>query len=118
MRTLGVAVDSEGIADLDNTVVDATEGMAQRIRQRLLFRYGTWFLRPEAGIVRIQDWPVSDPDGLAMLGTTFADSLRALEEVTGVTGIDFRYDPRERIFHFEAVVQTVYGDLQVDEDVG
>ena len=114
MRTLGV---EEPGHDIDLSVVDRLESVRQRVRQRLLLWRGTWFADVQAGVPYIEDVFGRQQDaGLAQ--RTITDILRTVEDVTDVREVLAALDETTRRFRYQAVLDTPFGALEVDEELG
>ena len=120
MRTLGVNSQTH---DLDWTVADGLDSVEQRVRQRLRFFRGTWFLAMTQGIPYLDDVLIREADaGLA--SRTMADAVRTVAGVTDVvsanvrvgpaTAAEARADPRlSRRSYAEIVLLTNAGEMTV-----
>ena len=113
MRTLGVGTDN----DLDNTIVDGIESVRQRITQRVRFWRGTWFLDEADGVPYLRE-VLDRPTEIGVAGTVIAEQIRGVSDVTSVSQVSTEFDPDTRRLTFRGHVETVYGELDVTEEVG
>lgn len=94
-------------------MVDGLESVRQRTIQRLRFWLGTWFLQTTAGVPYLEDVFGFRPDERTA-ARIISDVIREVEDVTGVRDVVFRLDA-DRVAHYSATVDTIYGEIDMDE---
>lgn len=119
MRTLGVSIDSDGIADISGTVLDDIEALAERIREAVLFRLGSWFLDVNLGL---------DYEAIRGHRTTLQIAARTIteaiateggSEITSISTPIVSLNSTNRKMSYRAEVLTIYGEsITVEQDIG
>ena len=104
------------IPDLTGRIVAGIESLQLRIRNLLRFRRGDWFINRDAGIPYGE--LLQHPNNLRLLEQAITNALRGVAEVTGVVNVRTDYTAAARTYAYSATVQSIYGDLQLDEEVG
>ena len=77
----------------DLEIVSAREDVRQRVIERLRFWFGQWFLRVQEGIP-YRNEVFTRPISAGLAATLVTEQIRAVEGVTGVSGVTARIDPR------------------------
>ena len=112
MKTLG-SIDG----DLDWTVASDGESLAQRVRQRMHFWLGEWFLHTDRGVPYLPDiLGHFEPDNLAEQIIT--SQIRTVPEVDDVTDVEVEYDWESRKIFYAAVIHSRYGRIEISEQPG
>ena len=95
-------MDSLGISDETGQVEVLTRvhSVAARVRERVLFRLGEWFLDAQAGT------PFPDTEQIV------TNSILEVDDVTGVRNVEFTVDAKRQAF-YTAEVLTVFGPTTV-----
>lgn len=95
--------------DIDFTLTDGVDSVRQRVRQRLLFLFGEWFLATQSGVPHLQEI-LGNPDDLDVVRRVITDHILAVEDVTGVQDVTVALDSeRKRTVNYTAKVNTIYG---------
>ena len=110
-KTLGVSGDPP---DLDGTLVDGLTSLRQRVVQAILLRTNDWFLATNRGIPR-DVLTGHATSGIAAAAITAAIRLEGGAEVKGVQNV--RYSLTRRRFAYTAEVETIYGRMDIDEQL-
>ncbi len=79
--------------DINFTLVDGLDSVRQRVRQRLLFLFGEWFLQTQSGVPHLQE-VLGNPNDLALIRRVITEHIIAVEDVTGVQDVEVSFDPR------------------------
>ena len=95
-------VDSIGISDTSGEVEVLTRvhSAAARVKERILFRLGEWFLDAQAGT------PFPDNERIV------TNAILEVEDVTGVRNVSFEVDAQRRAY-YSAEVLTIFGPTTV-----
>ena len=116
MRTLSVkTIDAAGTQDLDNTVVDGIDSLAQRIEQRLRFLLGTWQLDTRKGTPSVLGREFT-PE---LAGTVISGAVRdeGGSEINEITDVRTSLDRATRTMRYTVTAKTIYGSMTVSGTV-
>lgn len=112
MKTLGT---TDG--DLDWSIVADGISLAQRLKQRIRFWAGEWFLATDRGVPYLPEiLGHFSPDNLAEQIITA--QLRTVPDVTDVTDVVADFDYERRILTYSAVVHSRFGRIEMAESPG
>ncbi len=114
MNTLSVELidETNNIYDLDGTIADGLQSAAQRVRQRLRFWRGTWYLDQNAGVPYLQD-VLGQRNRLPLAASAITAQIRTVPDVTAVSDVNVII--RNRRLIYTATVHTIHGTLQIEE---
>ena len=103
MRALGATN-----RDIDWTLVDGIESVAQRVLQRVQYWLAEWFLDTSGGVPYNRDVLGGDLD-LALSERAISDQIRAVPDVVDVEDARIEYDAATRALTYSARVRTAFG---------
>ncbi len=109
MRTFGTTNH-----DLDFTIAEGSDGLRQRIEQKLRFWFGEWFLDNSQGtpyIAEVLGHQISE----SLAQQAINSQILRLPEVTAIVESEFVVNPATRTASYQATVRTTYGDISTDE---
>lgn len=112
------ALTPDGDLDLSSGTIRLTEDgspeeLAQRIRQRLHFIRGEWFLDRSAGVPYWQVVLTTNPN-LAHIRAAYSKELRETDGVGRLAKLDIEYDRAARLLSVSA---TVNNRLEIAEEM-
>ena len=107
-------VDAGDDLDPAALVIDGLDSVRQRVRQRLRFFRGEWFLDTTLGVPYFQNIFVR-PATLELALSTLVDAIQDVEDVVSVRDVTGDIDPETRRFTFVATVETAFGRMDVEE---
>ena len=96
----------------DLEIVSEREDVRQRVIERLRFWFGQWFLRVQEGIP-YRNEVFTRPISAGLAATLVTEQIRAVEGVTGVSGVTARIEPEDRRLVYQATVHTADGPVAV-----
>lgn len=102
------------ISVFDFSLVSGIEEIAQRIRIRLKFFLGEWFLNINYGIPYFQEVFVKNTD-LSELNAIFKNAILTTPGVAGLSIFSFDFQGAQRKLKIIFVAETVYGNLSFNE---
>lgn len=98
----GQLVLSEGDTDL-----------AQKIKTRLLFVKGEWYLNPDLGIPYFEDIFIKNPD-LSVVKAHFVSAILDVPGVESIISLDPTFNRAERTYYLDFVVKSAVGEVQIE----
>ena len=112
-RTLSVSTDADGVTDLDGTIADDLDSLAQRCEQAILHLFGTWFLDTTSGVRRelIQGHATT----LTIAAATLTAAVRGEggDEILSIETPVVRLDDTTRRMVYQARIETIYGPMRM-----
>ncbi len=109
VSTGDIAIDANGNLALANSI----EGLRQKVIQKLLFFQGEWFLDVQDGIPYLQDI-LTRPVDAGMVASIFNSAILEEVEVTGLGNVSSSLNPNTRRFSYNAIVNTIFGDMEIN----
>lgn len=106
MRTLDAPAD-----DITFRVVDGIESVCQRVRERIYFVLGEWFLAREAGTPYF--YRVLGQDDYGLAERLITDTIRGVTDVTDVQDVSLVVDTVTRHAVYTARVLTIFGTVDM-----
>ena len=79
----------------DLALTDAKQGTIQKIKQKLKFIKGEYFLNEDLGIPYYENILVKNPD-LALIESIYIRALQEIEEITEIESFNLNFDPQTR----------------------
>ena len=117
-RTISVTLNSDtGFHDIDGTVVDDLESLKQRVVQAIKFVFGTWFLNTSRGLQ--YDLIRGHQTSLEVAAQTITETVREEggSEIIRIETPVVNLDITNRKMTYKAQVQTIYGDLSIEQEI-
>ena len=93
-------------------LVDGLEDVRQRVIQKLRFIFGEWFLNNQLGIPYFQDFFVR-PFSVGLASALLTEQVQSVEGVISVNDIFADLDNETRIFTYNVVIVTPFGNTQI-----
>ena len=118
-RTVSVTPPSLALTDdIDGGVVDGVESLRQRIVQALRFRISTWYLDRQAGLD--YNLLIGHRISPALAASTLSSAIREEggDEIVSLNNVQFLLDRENRVYRYSVQIDTIYGNMTVDEAIG
>lgn len=103
--TLTISVDDS--QDIQFATVDGIESVRQRVRQRLLFQRGEYYLDTSDGVPYVTDILRHHYDEV-LSQTVITSAIRSVDGVSDVSDVNLAFNPKTRTLTYTAIVQTIY----------
>ena len=108
-----LTINQEPSGDITFETVDGLESVRQRVRQRLLFQRGEYYVNELDGVPYVGDvLRYQFEPGLAEAVIT--EAILAVEDVTGVRDVQITFDSRNRRITYQAEVLSRFGSTSAN----
>ena len=94
--------------------IDGPEYAAQKIRQRLMFIRGEWFLDSRKGMPWFEEILVKNPD-LRQVQARVRDCILSVPGITKCDIVEAKFDPITR--NLTLAYRAMYGDAIVEDEI-
>lgn len=88
------------------------EARAQKLKTRILFVRGEWFLDPSKGIAYFEDVFIKNPD-LAVVKSHYVNTILDTPGVTGIKSLDAVFNRAERTYYLDFVALFGQDEVQI-----
>jgi photosystem II stability/assembly factor-like uncharacterized protein len=102
------------VEEFELILIDGVEQIRQKLKIRLQFFAGEWYLDTTVGTRYYQDVLIKNPP-LSKLQSLFKAVIVGTTGVTELTAFSTTYDPKNRTFALSFTVNTLYGSLSMSE---
>jgi uncharacterized membrane protein (Fun14 family) len=102
------------ISNYDLSLVTDKDYLVQKIKIRLLFIYGEWFLDIEDGLKYYEIIWVKNPN-IALIESAIQATILDIEGVINITQFSTSFSNANRELTINATINTIYGTISLEE---